>query len=136
MPTELRVKRRVQFAETDAAGIVHFSCYFRYMEEAEHALWRAAGLSIHPPDSDLGWPRVEAACAFHRALRFEEEFDVVIRVSELTRRTISYKCVIERQDERIATGTLKIACVSTRRGEPMRSMEIPNEIAARFSTEE
>ena len=30
------------------AGVVHFSWFFRYMEEAEHALWRAAGLSVAP----------------------------------------------------------------------------------------
>src|SRR5689334_6065032 len=41
-----RYTRRVQFSETDMAGIVHFSAYFRFMEEAEHALWRAAGVSI------------------------------------------------------------------------------------------
>ena len=46
MPCEYRLKRRVQFYETDMAGIVHFSWFFRYLEEAEHAMWRAAGLSI------------------------------------------------------------------------------------------
>jgi|LakMenEpi03Aug12_release.lakeMendotaPanAssembly.Ray.scaffolds.fasta_scaffold160528_2 acyl-CoA thioester hydrolase len=38
--------RRVEFAETDAAGIVHFSSFFLYMEQAEHALFRSLGLSI------------------------------------------------------------------------------------------
>ena len=41
--SEYRHKRRVQFYETDAAGIVHFSWYFRYMEEAELRAWREAG---------------------------------------------------------------------------------------------
>jgi len=132
LPTELRVQRRVQFSETDAAGIVHFSWYFRYMEEAEHALWRASGLRIHAPGADIGWPRVAATCEYHRALYFEDEFEVAIRITELARRTISYKCVIDRGEDRIATGTLKIACVSSKAGEPMRSMEIPKEIAARF----
>src|SRR5256885_12992062 len=87
---DFRLRRRVQFYETDAAGIVHFSWFFRYMEEAEHALWREAGLSIHPEHSDIGWPRVGAACEFHRALKFEQEFDVTIRVTEITKRTMSY----------------------------------------------
>src|ERR1700682_6143391 len=96
MPSEYRLKRRVLFYETDAAGIVHFSWFFRYMEEAEHALWREAGLSIHPPDSDIGWPRVAATCDFHLALQFEQEFDVWIRVAEVTRRTITYECRMTR----------------------------------------
>ena len=59
----------MQFYETDAAGIVHFSWFFRYMEEAEHAMWREAGLSIHPEPSSIGWPRVAASCEFYRALK-------------------------------------------------------------------
>ena len=77
--SEYRFRRRVQFYETDVAGIVHFSWFYRYMEEAEHALWREAGLSIHPHDSEIGWPRVSASFDFHRALRFEDEFDVEVK---------------------------------------------------------
>ena len=55
MVSEYRLRRRVQFYETDAAGIVHFSWFFRYMEEAEHALWREAGLSIAHMRSPGGW---------------------------------------------------------------------------------
>ena len=61
MACEYRLRRRVHFYETDAAGLVHFSWFFRYMEEAEHALWRESGLSIHPPGSDVGFPRVSTS---------------------------------------------------------------------------
>jgi YbgC/YbaW family acyl-CoA thioester hydrolase len=125
------LRRRVQFYETDVAGIVHFSWFFRYMEEAEHALWRAAGLSIHPPDGTIGWPRIAASCEFHRALKFEDEFDVAIRITEMTSRTISYACAITQNGSAIATGALKIACVEKSAG-TMRSVEIPREIAAKF----
>jgi YbgC/YbaW family acyl-CoA thioester hydrolase len=124
----------VQFYETDAAGIVHFSWFFRYMEEAEHAMWREAGLSIHPETSDIGWPRVAAACQFHRALKFEQEFDVTIRITEIAKRTMSYACEITRDGERIATGTLKIACVSKSPDGTMKSAEMPREIAMRFTS--
>jgi len=130
--SEHSVRRRVQFSETDAAGIVHFACFFRYMEEAEHALWRANGLSIHPPESPIGWPRVGAAFEYHKALKFEQEFDVTIRVTEITKRVISYTCEITREQQRIATGSLKIACVSKLPDGTMRSAEIPEDIAGRF----
>ena len=39
--------RRVTFAETDLAGILHFSNSFRYMEEAEHAFFRSLGFRVH-----------------------------------------------------------------------------------------
>ena len=133
MPSEYRLKRRVQFYETDAAGIVHFSWFFRYMEEAEHALWREAGLSIHPPDAEIGWPRVAASFEFHRALRFEDEFEVCLRIAEMTAKTIRYTCLLTRDDEKIASGTMTIACV--RKKPTMQGIEIPADIVARFRAE-
>ena len=66
--------RRVVFYETDLAGVVHFSNFFRYMEEAEHAFWRAAGMRIDGVDLDVGWPRVSATFDYKRPLHFEDEF--------------------------------------------------------------
>jgi acyl-CoA thioester hydrolase len=131
--SELRLSRRVQFYETDAGGIVHFSVYFRYMEEAEHALWRAAGLTIHDRDAEFGWPRVHAAFDYHRPLRFEEEFEVRIRIVAIEEKTISYGCLLTRGDTKIATGRLTIACATRRPNERMRGMAIPPEIRARFA---
>jgi YbgC/YbaW family acyl-CoA thioester hydrolase len=119
-----RYARRVQFAETDLAGIVHFSFYFRYMEEAEHALWRAAGLSIAARDAAVGWPRVAAAFDYKSPLRFEDEFDVHVRISAVSRRTIEYSFVIRRDATMIGKGFLRAACVSAG-PDGMTSVELP-----------
>ena len=131
--TEFRFRRRVQFYETDVAGIVHFSWFFRYMEEAEHALWREVGLSIHPPDSELGWPRVGASFEFQRALRFEDEIDIHLRIAEISRKTIRYECRVLKDGEQAASGTMTIACV--RKAPTMRAVEIPDEIVKRLLPE-
>jgi acyl-CoA thioester hydrolase len=122
----------VQFHETDAAGIVHFSCFFRYMEEAEHALWREAGLSIARRGASVGFPRVAADFEFHRPLRFEDEFDIAIRIVAIQTKSIRYACSVTRGDERIATGTLTIVCVTRRPGGEMNATAIPSDIADRF----
>ncbi len=130
--SELRTRRRVVFSETDAAGLVHFACFFRYFEDAEHALWRDAGLSIHSEDSEIGWPRVSATCEFHRPLKFEQEFDVSVRVTEVARRTITYAGEITRAGERVATGTWRTACVTRQPDGSLRSTEIPPNVAHRL----
>jgi len=84
VPSELRLTRRVQFYETDAAGIVHFSWFFRYMEEAEHGLWRATGLSIARAELGVGFPRVAASFEYHRPLRFEDEVDLRVEINRHT----------------------------------------------------
>jgi acyl-CoA thioester hydrolase len=131
-PNELRLFRRVQFSETDVAGIVHFSNFFRYFEDAEHELWRQAGLSIHPEKSAIGWPRVAAACEFFRPLKFEQEFEIALRIAEITKRTIRYDGTITRGGERIASGTWKIACVDRLPDGSMKSAEIPADVADRL----
>jgi YbgC/YbaW family acyl-CoA thioester hydrolase len=125
------MKRRVQFYETDMAGIVHFSWFFRYVEEAEHAMWREAGLSI-AGGHGIAWPRVEASFEFHRPLRFEDEFDVHLRIIAKDARTIRYEGIISRDGDRLATGRMTIKCVSKRPGEPMRSIDMPPEIDSLF----
>ena len=131
MPSEYRMKRRVQFYETDMAGIVHFSWFFRYVEEAEHAMWREAGLSI-AGGQGIAWPRVEASFEFHRPLRFEDEFDVHLRIVAKDARTIRYEGIISKDGDRLATGRMTIKCVSKRPGEPMRSIDMPPEIDSLF----
>jgi YbgC/YbaW family acyl-CoA thioester hydrolase len=132
MPSEYRLRRRVQFYETDLAGMVHFSWYFRYMEEAEHALWRDAGISIAPPEDTIRFPRVSASCDFRAPLRFEDEFDVRIRVAAIGSRTMQYACTIVRGALTVATGAMTIACIDTAGGGPPTAIDIPAEIAARF----
>lgn len=132
MSFEFRLKRRVQFYETDAAGIVHFSNYFRYMEEAEHALWRSAGLSISNSGLNIGWPRVSVSFEYIRPLRFEEEFEAHIRIIEIAEKRIRYACTLTASGTTVATGTMAIVCVSKLPNEPMKSVPIPKEIVSHF----
>jgi YbgC/YbaW family acyl-CoA thioester hydrolase len=126
-------RRRVQFPETDASGIVHFTNFFKYVEEAEHAMWRAAGLSIEQRDREIGWPRVAASFEFRRPLRFEDEFEVHLRIAEKTGKTIRYAAELRKDGEVLANGSLTIICVRRRPGEPARATDIPPDIAARFA---
>ena len=132
MVFEFRLKRRVQFYETDAAGIVHFSNYFRYMEEAEHGLWRSAGLSISNPGSEIGWPRVNVSFNYLRPLRFEEEFEAHLRIVEIGEKKIRYSCTLLSGGAAVATGSMTVVCVSRRPGEPMKAVPIPKEIVSHF----
>jgi acyl-CoA thioester hydrolase len=130
--SEYRYRRRVQFHEVDLAGIVHFSWFFHYMGEAEQALWRAAGLSLAAPGAAVGFPRVAAACEYHRPLRFDDEFEICIRIAEMREKMIRYSCLMTRGDEPIATGTMTTVCVRKRPDQSLGAVPIPPEIAMRF----
>ena len=114
------------------AGIVHFSWMFRYMEEAEHAAWRAAGLSIAGKKGDLGWPRVAASFDFRSPLRFEDEFEVSVRLVEVGTRSLHYEHMISRGDVLVGTGRMKTVCTRTSADGSIRATEIPAEIIAKL----
>ena len=125
---------RVQFSETDMAGIVHFSNFFRFMERVEHAFFRSLGFSIwegHGTEAAgedwVAWPRVHASCDFRAPLRFEEEVDVELLVEEIRARTIRYVIRCWKKDGQLAAeGRMVVACVrkDSDSGE-MKAVEIP-----------
>jgi YbgC/YbaW family acyl-CoA thioester hydrolase len=123
--------RRVQFSETDMAGIAHFSAFFRFMEEAEHALWRAAGLSIGAAEKTGGWPRVSAAFDYKSPLRFEDEFDVLVHLAEITRRSIRYGFTITRGNALVGTGTMTAVCTRKEDGQ-LRAVDLPADVVERL----
>ncbi|MGE3344183.1 MAG: acyl-CoA thioesterase [Vicinamibacterales bacterium] len=125
-------RRRVQFAETDLAGIVHFSWYFRYMEEAEHAWWRSLGLKIAPEGNQLGWPRVSASCDFKAPLRFEDEFEVHVRIEAVGKRSVRYGFTLQRGDQILATGRMTSVCVQKAPDGTVTSTDLPQEVVARL----
>ena len=87
------------------------------MEEAEHALWRSMGLSVHRHPTDVGevsWPRVSARFDYRKPLRFEEEFEIRIRVAGLGRRSVTFVARITREGEELAVGEIVAVCVAMR----------------------
>lgn len=132
MAVAFRYPRRVQFHETDMAGIAHFSWYFRYMEEAEHALWRSLGMSVAPRDAAVDFPRVAASCDFKAPLRFEEEFEVVIQVEAVGRRSIRYTCTLEKGAQIVAAGSMTSASVARTADGRVTAVDLPEAIAARL----
>ena len=133
MAHEFRRVYRVEFADTDMAGIVHFANFFRYMEATEHAFFRSLGLSIHmqADDATVGWPRVRAVCEYRSPLRFEDEVEIHLQVREKKSKSLSYNFTFKKQDgTEVATGSLTVVCVilDLRTGK-MKSTAIPDLIA-------
>jgi acyl-CoA thioester hydrolase len=98
MGFEFLHQRRVEFAETDMAGIVHFANFFRWMESAEHAFLRSLGHSVHTSEGghSTGWPRLKVSCDYSKPLRFEESVEVALAVAEVRTRSVRYTFTIRR----------------------------------------
>ena len=131
MPTEYHTKRKIEFADTDMAGIVHFTRFFVFMESAEHAFLRSLGTSVATEweGNKIGWPRLAASCEYLSPLRFEDEVDICLWVSKKGTKSLTYQFQFTRQGEAIARGQLTTVCCITNPGEKLRAIPIPDFIA-------
>ncbi len=134
MPAGFAIRHRVQFAETDMAGIAHFSNYFRWMEEAEHAFFRSLGMSIvmRHGDQEITWPRVSVACDYSGPVRFEDELDLRLRVVKVGGKSLALEVDVFNGGERVALGKMTSVCCAIEPGGRMRSVAIPADIRAKL----
>jgi 4-hydroxybenzoyl-CoA thioesterase/acyl-CoA thioester hydrolase len=129
------VTRRVEFRDTDAAGIMHFASFFPLMESVEHEFLRHLGLSVLADDGTgpVSWPRVNAQCDFRSAARFEDELTVSLTLARLGEKSVTYEFDIRREDEPIAEGRITaVCCRLSTGGGPMQAIRIPATIAEKL----
>jgi acyl-CoA thioester hydrolase len=135
MSYEFQITRCVEFSETDMAGIMHFSNFFRFMEAAEHAFFRSLGQSV--ARSRLGLeiclPRVHAECDYAVPLRFEDEVQIRLLVERKGRRSLTYQFRFNRLNgsnpEEVARGRLSVASVERQTDGALKSVPLPKVIA-------
>ena len=135
MPAEYRKERRVEFSETDMAGIIHYSSYFQFMEEAEHEFIRSLGLSIHLHEDGItyGFPRLSTRCDYSRPLRFEDLVDIHLRVTHIGETSLTYQFLFSLEEEEVARGEVSIACVFRDEAGTKKSSRLPGPLSSQLS---
>ena len=135
MACEFTAVRRVEFSETDMAGIVHYSNFFRYMEVAEHAFFRSLGFSVimNHFDTPVGWPRVHAECDYRQPLHFEDEVEIHLLVTEKKSKSLGYLFKFRKlngpKPVEVARGSLTVVCVTKLPDGKMAAANIPKAFA-------
>jgi YbgC/YbaW family acyl-CoA thioester hydrolase len=133
MSEPFRVSRRVEFHETDMAGIAHFSNFFRWMEWGEREFLRARGLSfrIEWEGEQLGFPRVSASCDYLSPVEFDDVIEVAVRVENVGRKSVTYAFEFTSAGRAVARGRISAVCCRVAGGR-LESVEIPASLRARL----
>ena len=118
--------RRIEFCDTDMAGIVHFANFFRFMESAEVEYLRARGLSVKMvwEGQNIGFPRVSASCDYLKAAKFEDLLDVEVSIDQVGNKSVTFAFAFSRQGEPIAKGKVTSVCCLVGPGNELRGIEI------------
>jgi YbgC/YbaW family acyl-CoA thioester hydrolase len=139
MPYEFKTIRRVEFSDTDMAGIMHYSNFFRFMETAEHGFFRSLGFSIvKAGDPPVGWPRVHAKCDFKIPLQFEDEVEIHLLVAEKKSKALAYAFKFRKLNASppvlVARGALTVVCVRLEADGRMAACSIPRLVGDKIQT--
>ncbi len=141
MPSEFRLVRTVEFSETDMAGIMHFSNFFRWMEACEAGFYRSLGLPLisFVPGNVVGWPRVSASCTYKEPLRFNDTVEVRLLIKELRTRAVLYVFQFRKVDAAgqvlppvLAQGEIAAVCVTADASGKMVAQPIPADVRAKL----
>ena len=134
-----RTQRRIEFADTDMAGIVHFSRFFVFMETAEHEMLRSLGTTVHfeHEGRHIGWPRVDVGCQFRSPARLGDVLDIEVRIRRKGRRALTYEFHFSCQGREVAVGHIACICcaLSTpypKGGGRLEPVAIPDFIASQL----
>jgi YbgC/YbaW family acyl-CoA thioester hydrolase len=121
----------VPWADTDAAQVVWFGNFCRYVEAAEVALFTALG---HPLPGILAAhhilvPRTHFTCSFRSTARFADVLRVTLGVASVSDRRVAFAFEITREDTGrvVAQGAYRIACVDA---STFQAMAFPAELLA------
>jgi acyl-CoA thioesterase FadM len=123
-PARVVLRRRIEWMDTDAAGIYHWTTVFRLAEAAEAALHTALGIA----DFTFGaTPRVAVEATFSRSLRFNDPVEVSLTVTRVGRASVAYALAVDGEGGRAAQGAVTSVLVDRATG---RAMPWPDEIRA------
>ena len=134
MQHHYRTSRRVEFHDTDAAGIMHFAKFFHFMEEAEHEYLRHLGLSVlmHDDQGPISWPRVNVQCDYRSAVRFEDIVEIEVRLARRGEKSLTYAFTFSHEGRLVAEGQITAVCCRLEHQAQPRSIPIPTWIAEKL----
>jgi acyl-CoA thioester hydrolase len=129
------ITRRVEFGDTDMAGIMHFSNFFRFMEVAESDFLRSLGLSVSWVADGVKWgfPRVSVACDYRKPAKFQDVLTIAVALETLGTKSVSYRFDFTNPGgEPVASGRMTSVFCRSLGSDHIEALDIPADIRAKL----
>ncbi len=132
-----RYQLRVFYEDTDAAGIVYYANYLKFIERARTEMMREAGISHTQLMTQRGVAFIVRRCNadFRAPARLDDLLEVRTRITELGGASIEAEQVVWHGQNSLVTAEIKLGCID-RGGRPVRLPEGVRAALARFQPRE
>ncbi len=126
-----RLPVRVYYEDTDAAGVVYYANYLKFMERARTEWLDALGFPLAAFERAHGVVFVVHRCEidFHAPARLNDILEVTVEPEHRGASRLVARQRVLRGDEVLTTASVSLACVDSARFRPVR---IPAPLAERM----
>ena len=104
---------RVYYEDTDAAGIVYYANYLKFIERARTEMMRAAGIDHSGMRDADGVLFIVRRCTldYRRPARLDDWLEIHTRIVALKRASLEAEQIVLRDGETLVHAELRLACI-------------------------
>lgn len=115
-----RTAVRVYYEDTDAAGIVYYANYFRFLERGRTEFLRSLGHHQHAlMQEGIAFAVRSASAEFLKPARLDDLLTVDTAIVALGRAQLTFAQRIVRDHELLLDAKIRIACIDPAAGRPI-----------------
>ncbi len=115
-----RDQLRVYYEDTDAAGIVYYANYFRFIERGRTEFLRTLGHDQHALMKDgIAFAVRSASAEFLRPAKLDDLLTVETSIASLGRAQVTFAQRILRDHELLLDAKIRVVCIDPGRGKPV-----------------
>ena len=122
---EFKIKSRVYYEDTDAAGIIYHANYLKFMERARTEWLRHVGYEQQQLANTYGVGFVVRKMTLDFALpgHLDDEIEVVSSLERCGRASMVFLQTIYRDQETLCRAEVKVGCINLQTGSPQPMAE-------------
>ena len=111
---------RIYYEDTDAAGIVYYANYFRFLERGRTEFLRSLGHDQHAlMQEGIAFAVCSASAEFLKPARLDDLLTVETAIAALGRAQLSFAQRVVRGHELLLDAKIRVACIDPLRGRPI-----------------
>lgn len=124
---------RVYYEDTDAAGLVYYANYLRYLERARTEWLRTLGFEQRVLAAELGvaFAVTQVSLDYLKPALLDDALQVISSVDEVRRAQMRFAQRIERGEDTLLRASVRVACIDTTTLRPAPLPEVLRERLAR-----
>ena len=127
MNKKFKYNTKVYYEDTDAAGIVYYANYLKFLERARSEAIYSMGLTNKKLLNDNGTIIIVKSCKieYKKPAKFEDSLEIISEIKTISKSSFTMDQIIKRKDEIISESEIVLVTVNAE-GKPIRIPDVLN----------